>query len=149
MGMGGVGRGGYPAAPRPAAHPHPLPRLAPTVFIAIAVFIADGVYICIKLGILSYISVKKRRQAERAAAEQVAEIERAAQQVSRPPRRRPLACARLVPGPLLARGRARGRTWWGRMGEEEEDGGHKLMAGESEFERALRRHVFVKDEIPW
>ena len=148
MGMGGVGRGGYPAAPRPAAHPHPLPRLAPTVFIAIAVFIADGVYICIKLGILSYISVKKRRQAERAAAEQVAEIERRLSSVTAaaPP---PAGVRPPGAGPAAGQGEGKGKDLVGEDGEEEEDGGHKLMAGESEFERALRRHVFVKDEIPW
>ncbi|EFN55181.1 hypothetical protein CHLNCDRAFT_57961 [Chlorella variabilis] len=118
------------------------------VFIAIAVFIADGVYICIKLGILSYISVKKRRQAERAAAEQVAEIERRLSSVTAaaPP---PAGVRPPGAGPAAGQGEGKGKDLVGEDGEEEEDGGHKLMAGESEFERALRRHVFVKDEIPW
>ncbi|PRW60807.1 putative metal-nicotianamine transporter YSL6 [Chlorella sorokiniana] len=122
------------------------------VFLSIAIMLVDGLYIVIKLLILTYLSIRARR---RAAAEAKA-TEEAAAAGNKPAEASPAPASLAAAGSGTAEPSAGGGNGQGNNedkklvdeSEEEEDGGHHTLAGETEDQRVLRRHVFMHDAIP-
>lgn len=107
------------------------------VFIAIAVFVVDGAYIICKLAILSWLSFKSRRAAAAKAEAEAEELERRASNGPLPG---------TVPAPREGKEGAKGTD----LEDDDDDAGeHRLLGGETEHERALRRRVFLSGAIPW
>lgn len=110
---------------------------SPSVFIAIAVFVVDGAYIICKLAILSWLSFKSRRAAAAKAEAEAEELERRASNGPLPG---------TVPAPREGKEGAKGTD----LEDDDDDAGeHRLLGGETEHERALRRRVFLSGAIPW
>lgn len=121
-----------------APHSPPSSRY-PAVFIAIAVFVVDGVYIICKLAILSYMSLKARRVAAAKARAEAEQLERRAP-------------GGPLPGTIPSLAEEGGSPKKDKIVDSDvdsDDGEHRLLGGETEFERTLRRRVFLNGAIPW
>lgn len=98
----------------------------------------DGAYIICKLAILTWLSFKARRAAAAKAEAEADELER-----------------RASGGPLPGTTPSPGQSEEGLKGkaaiedDDDEEGEHRLLGGETERERTLRRRVFLSGAIPW
>ena len=102
----------------------------------------------LQLSILSYISIRDRRRAAKAAAAEAAGSGGAAAVVSRGASAVAEAPA-AAPAATGTSAAEEGKDGKGLEDEEAEDGGHHTLAGETEAQRVLRRHVFMHDAVRW
>lgn len=122
---------GFPQPPKRAAKPPRLPCPLP---------------------LQTILSVRSRRAAAKAAEAQADDLmeRRASGATGSLSLKRPLpgegAAGDAKASAAAAEGTFKDKTL---VEAEEEAGGHEMMAGETEGERALRRHVFQAGAIPW